>query len=133
MVIGRANCPIFTDGGDGGRPETGYGGVKHASQDRHPGCRPKRIDDESRQKFARSFLEKTHKKGETPHLSREEFTAYGQACLYMARGIFQILQDHEAQIFASIIPGEADSLPDLGKREEYFRKDHVFYWSAIFI
>jgi hypothetical protein len=91
-----------------------------------------RIDDQERQRYARSFLEKTHEKGVSPKLAREEFTAYGKACLHMARGIFQVLYDHEAKIFASIIPS---GIADFSKSEDtdnYFRKDHVFLLERYF-
>jgi hypothetical protein len=89
------------------------------------------IDDQSRQRYARSFLEKTHTKSVPPKLTREEFTAYGRACLYMARGIFQVLQDHEAKIFASIIPIISTDFLNSDK-EKYFRKDHVFLLERYF-
>jgi hypothetical protein len=90
-----------------------------------------RISDEDRQRYAKSFLEKTHKKDVLPKLVRKEFTAYGQACIYMAKGIFQVLQDHGAKIFASVIPGDTN-ISDSGRHHEYFRKDHVFLLERYF-
>jgi hypothetical protein len=90
------------------------------------------IDDQLRQKYAKSFLEKTHMKGVSPKLTREEFTAYGRACLYMAKGIFRILQDHEAKVFASIIPGNTTGLQSSDKPIDFFRKDHVFLLERYF-
>jgi hypothetical protein len=90
------------------------------------------IDDQERQRYARSFLEKTHEKGVSPKLAREEFTAYGKACLYMARGIFQVLYDHEAKIFASIIPSGIADFSKSENADDYFRKDHVFLLERYF-
>jgi hypothetical protein len=90
------------------------------------------MDDRARQRHAVSFLEKTHMQRPYPKLSREEFTAYGQACLYMAKGIFQVLHDHDAKIFASVIPGALPDSRSYGKLEEYFRKDHVFLLERYF-
>jgi hypothetical protein len=80
------------------------------------------MQDQERQKHARSFLEKTHR-NKTP--SREEFTAYGQACICMAQGIFQVMNFNDAVIFASIIPSGTEK-PDKKLFHEYLRKDHVF-------
>jgi hypothetical protein len=89
-----------------------------------------KIDDRTRQRHAKSFLEKSHMQRSAPN--REEFTAYGQACLYMAKGIFHVLHDHDAKIFASIIPGNMSNSKSYGKLEEYFRKDHVFLLERYF-
>ncbi len=59
------------------------------------------ISDESRRKHCRIFLTEGLEK-QSP--SREEFTAYGQACLKMANEVFQLLHDHEAVLFAAAIP-----------------------------
>ena len=50
------------------------------------------MNDEERRKHCRSFLTKGLEKKNNQ--TRDEFTAYGQACLAMADGIFQLLQDH---------------------------------------
>ena len=57
--------------------------------------------DEARQKHCRGFLTKGLEK--LPP-TREEFTAYGQACLEMAKGICQLLYDHGAVLLATAIP-----------------------------
>ena len=54
-----------------------------------------------RQKHAQAFLMKGFQK---LNPTSSEFCAYGQACIEMARGIFQLLRDHRAVLFASIIP-----------------------------
>ena len=86
------------------------------------------MSDESRQKHCRAFLTKGLEK-KVP--SRSEFTAYGQACLEMARGIFQLLRDHEAILFAAAIPARIRK-PSTVEAEEYLRKDHVFLLERFF-
>ena len=82
-----------------------------------------RMNDEERRKHCRVFLAKGFDK--KTNQTREEFTAYGQACLEMAEGIFQLLQDHGARLFASAVPrGAAKPPADLG--ENLLRKDFVF-------
>jgi hypothetical protein len=90
-----------------------------------------RMDDKTRQRHAMSFLEKTHVQRPYPKLTREEFTAYGQACLFMAKGIFQVLLDHDAKIFASVIPVDSTNFSNADK-EKFFRKDHVFLLERYF-
>lgn len=84
--------------------------------------------DEERRKHCRSFLTKglEHK---AP--SRDEFTAYGQACLEMARGLFQLLRDHSATLFAAAIPRSVRR-PASYEAKEYLRKDHVFLLERFF-
>ena len=77
---------------------------------------------EERRKHARAFLTKGLKK-ESPH--RDEFTAYGQACIEMARGIFELLRSHQAVVFASAIPCNPQ-LPQTEPIKNLLRKDHVF-------
>jgi hypothetical protein len=86
------------------------------------------FDDESRRKHTVSFFEKGRKKKKP---KREEFTAYGQACLSMARGIFQIVKGHDGLIFASAIPITVKK-PDTFKALEYLRKDHVYLLERFF-
>lgn len=57
--------------------------------------------------------------------NRAEFTAYGQACFEMAQGVFRLLRDHDAKLFAAAIPRGVKSPKDY-KATEYLRKDHVF-------
>lgn len=84
------------------------------------------LDDAARRKHAISFLNKTVQHGKP---TRVEFTAYGQACLKMARGIFELLVSHEAVLFASVIP-HTQNAPD--SRPEFLRKDHVFLLERYF-
>lgn len=86
------------------------------------------MSPESRRKHARAFLTKGLER-KTP--TRDEFTAYGQACLEMARGTFQLLRDHRAVLFASAIPCSVRK-PDVSHIEDFLRKDHVFVQERFF-
>ena len=86
------------------------------------------IDDATRRKLVVSFLNKGLRKSSP---NRDEFTAYGQACLLMARGIFNLLVDHDAVLFASAIPRECTK-PDTYEAREFLRKDHVFLLERYF-
>jgi Protein of unknown function (DUF3800) len=86
------------------------------------------LDDESRRKHCRGFLTKGLEK-KAPN--RVEFTAYGQACLEMARGLFQLLRDHDAVLFASAIPRGVKK-PATFEATEYLRKDQVFLLERFF-
>lgn len=87
-----------------------------------------RMADEERRRHCRGFLTKglEHKRP-----TRSEFTAYGQACLEMARGMFQLLRDHNARLFAAAIPRNAVR-PDTYEAAEYLRKDQVFLFQRYF-
>lgn len=80
-----------------------------------------------RQRLARSFLMKGFQKS-TP--TSAEFCAYGQACIEMARGVFQLLRDHGAVLFASITPRDATRV--VGPVDQLLRKDHVFLLERYF-
>jgi uncharacterized protein DUF3800 len=83
---------------------------------------------EERRKHCRGFLTKgLEKKPPT----RQEFTAYGQACLEMVRGTFQLLRDHKARLFASAIPKNVRR-PQSFKAENFLRKDQVFLLERYF-
>ena len=84
--------------------------------------------DTERQKNARSFLEKSHRK-QSP--SGEEFAAYGQACIFMAQGIFQVLNDNNVKIFAAIAQAQKPEKTQI-QYEGYLRKDHVFLLERYF-
>lgn len=77
---------------------------------------------EARRKHCRGFLTKGLEK-KTP--TRDEFTAYGQSCLEMARGTFELLRDHKAELFAAAIPRNVVKSAD-PRTADYLRKDHVF-------
>lgn len=86
------------------------------------------MPDDARRKHARGFLTKGLEK-KTP--TREEFTAYGQACIEMARGTFELLRSHGAVLFAAAIPASVKK-PDHPHIEEFLRKDHVFLQERFF-
>jgi hypothetical protein len=86
------------------------------------------LDDVSRRRHATSFLVKGRQK-EAPR--KIEFTAYGQACLKMAQGLFSILNAHDAKIFAVAIPRGVKK-PATVEAQEYLRKDLVFLLQRFF-
>jgi len=86
------------------------------------------LDDLARRKHAVGFLNKGVQK-QPP--TRLEFTAYGQACLEMVRGIFETLRTHEARVFAVAIPCSVEKPPTF-EAEEYLRKDYVFLLERFF-
>lgn len=86
------------------------------------------MNPDERRKHCRSFLTKGLEK-KTP--TRAEFTAYGQACLEMARSAVQTLRDHDAVLFAATIP-RGTSPPDGFASEDFLRKDHVFLFERFF-
>lgn len=81
-----------------------------------------------RQKHSRAFLAKGLQKA-VP--TSKEFCAYGQACIEMARGIFELLKTSNAVLFASAIP-RGSGKPTEERAEEYLRKDHVFLLERFF-
>lgn len=83
---------------------------------------------EERRRHCRAFFTKGLEK-KPP--SRQEFTAYGQACLEMARSIFQALRFRKARLFAAVIPREVRR-PTTFEAEEYLRKDQVFLLQRYF-
>ena len=86
------------------------------------------MSDEERRKNCRGFLTKGLEK-KVP--SRREFTAYGQACLEMATGTFQLLHDYGARLFAAAIPRSVAKPPSHEARD-FLRKDHVFLLERYF-
>lgn len=86
------------------------------------------MHDDARRKHCRSFFTKgLEKKPPT----RAEFTAYGQACLDMARSVFQALRAFDAKLFAAAIPATIQK-PETTTAEDYLRKDHVFLFERFF-
>lgn len=86
------------------------------------------LDELARRKYATAFLERGKQK-QAP--TRQEFTAYGQASLMMARGIFELLVSHEATLLAVAIPRTV-ARPPTHEAEEYLRKDQVFLLERYF-
>jgi hypothetical protein len=86
------------------------------------------MPDEERRKLVRAFFTKGLERVPPKH---DEFTAYGQACLQMGRGIWQQLHNHQAVLFAVAIPKTVKK-PQTTQAEEFLRKDHVFLLERFF-
>ncbi len=85
-----------------------------------------KLSDEERRDYACSFL---RRRGQKPN--QIEFTAYGQASLLVARGIFELLANHEAVLFAGAIPCGAKKIQGVNTNE-FLRKDQVFLLERYF-
>ncbi|NOQ23257.1 MAG: DUF3800 domain-containing protein [Candidatus Aegiribacteria sp.] len=84
--------------------------------------------EEERRKHCRGFLTKgLEKKPPT----RSEFTAYGQASLEMATGIFELLSQHGANLFATMIQ-RGVTKPNTFEAKDFLRKDQVFLFERFF-
>ncbi len=84
--------------------------------------------DQERQRHCRAFLTKgLEKKPPT----KAEFTAYGQANLFMAHAVFDALRDYEAKIFSALIPASVQH-PQTPTANKFLRKDHVFLLERFF-
>ena len=85
-----------------------------------------KMEEALRRKHALNFLN-AGKQHRTPR--RDEFTAYGQACIGMAEGIIQLLASHDAKVFAAVIPHlpKPKAMP-----EDFLRKDLVFLLERYF-
>lgn len=84
--------------------------------------------DDLRHKYALAFLNRGPAK-QTP--TREEFTAYGQACLAFARDIFRLVQQFEGVLFAVAVPRSIER-PEGFVEAEFLRKDQVFLLERYF-
>lgn len=87
-----------------------------------------RFDDQALRKHALNFLNATSQ-GRTP--KREEFTAYGQACIQVAEGICLLLKSHDAVLFASMIPptkAPADVDAEVPRKDIVFLLERYFYF-----
>lgn len=80
------------------------------------------MDEAERRKFAKRFLDCGANKQEPQD---DEFVGYGQACFRMAEGVFRLLRDHQAHIFAGVIPRGARKPKDFAF-EHYLRTDLVY-------
>lgn len=89
-------------------------------------CEPFRNSD--RQTLCRSFFNKGLTRS-APR--RDEFAAYGQACLHMAKETFSLLKKHEVVLLASAIPRGA-AKPPAYEFDDYLRKDIVFLLERFF-
>lgn len=85
-----------------------------------------RMDAAMRRKHALNFLN-NGRLNRSPRA--EQFAAYGQACIAMAEGVIELINSHDAQIFAAVVPRHPrpqNPLPD------YLRKDMVFLLERLF-
>ena len=81
-----------------------------------------------RRELSKKFLEKNN-----GGPNQDQFTAYGQACLAMAHGIFQLLVDSKAVVFAVAIPRGAQIPQPNFQFEDYMRKDAVYLFERFFL
>jgi hypothetical protein len=79
-------------------------------------------------KHALNFLNNSRQK-RSPR--RDEFTAYGQACLFFSLRVFELLKSHDAFVFAAAIPREVRA-PYGHAEKDYLRKDQVFLLERFF-
>jgi hypothetical protein len=86
------------------------------------------LDDASRKNGVGRFISKSQQKAAP---SRREFTAYGQACKLMAKKTFDLLEKHDAKLFASLIPRGVKPPPNF-RFAHYLRKDHIFLQERFF-
>lgn len=84
--------------------------------------------DRDRRRLCRSFLDKGRRKTSP---NRDEFTSYGQACLRMAEGVFELLEVHGAVLMASAIPRGVVRPPNF-RFDDYLRKDLVYLLERLF-
>lgn len=106
-------------------------GMKLLSRDRfeHAAQLPE-IDPGRRKHLCRALLQAGLEKRPP---TREQLTAYGQASLRMAEGIFDLLERHKAIIFASAVPrGTAKPAPGSPLPPDILRKDHIFLLERFF-
>lgn len=85
------------------------------------------LEDNERYNGVRRFLSKSA----TTRKSKRDFTAYGQASLLLVDGIFDLLEKHEAKLFASCIPRGIKPPKDF-KLGHFLRKDHIFLQERFF-
>ena len=86
------------------------------------------LPDNGRRHHCRSFLANSRRDRAPTGL---EFTAYGQACLGMARDMVALLKRFGAVLFASAIPRGVAKPPDY-RFDDYLRKDFVFLLERFF-
>ena len=106
-------------------------GMKLLQKDRfaHAAQMPE-IEVVKRQQLCRALLQAGLEKRPP---TREQLTAYGQASLRMADGIFVLLERHKAIIFASAVPrGTAKAPAGTQPSPDILRKDHIFLLERFF-
>jgi len=87
------------------------------------------IEGETRRHLCRSYLQAGLEK-RSP--KRDQFTAFGQASLAMADGIFTLLERYSARIFASAVPKGTGKRAAGAAPPEILRKDHTFLLERFF-
>lgn len=86
------------------------------------------LPDVVRRQQAQAFLAKGRAK-QPP--TRSEFTAYGQACIKMAKSIMDLLQRQDAVVFSVAIPRGAHKPPP-SHQPENLRRDWVYLFDRYF-
>ena len=86
------------------------------------------FESSHRQQLCRSLLQGGLEK-RAP--TRDQLTAYAQASLAMADGLFALLERHQAMVFAAAVPRGAANPPP-GSEQELLRKDHIFLFERFF-
>jgi Protein of unknown function (DUF3800) len=86
------------------------------------------LDDVARRKHAQAFLNRGRTKTQQSEI---EFRAFVQACIEMCRGVFRLLQAHDAKVFAAVVP-RSTRKPGTFQAEEYLRKDQVYLLERYF-
>lgn len=106
-------------------------GMKLLSKDRFAhAAQSAEFDPLKRRQCCRAFLQAGL---EQRPPTREQLTAYGQASLGMADGLFALLERHQAVIFASAVPcGTARPPPGTPPPPDILRKDHTFLLERFF-
>ena len=64
--------------------------------------------------------------------TKDQLTAYAQASLALADGLFELLERHRAVVFASAVPRGAAKPPAVTEQEDLLRKDHTFLFERFF-
>src|SRR5439155_21279391 len=106
-------------------------GMKLLQKDRflHAAQMPE-IETAKRQHLCRALLQAGLEKRPP---TREQLTAYGQASLRMADGIFLLLERNKAMIFASAVPrGTAKPAAGAPPPPDILRKDHILLLERFF-
>lgn len=86
------------------------------------------FDDAARRKHALNFL---NCKGQARTPRRDEFTAYGQACLAFVERTAETLRSHGCRLFASMIPcmkPPRDARTDVPRKDVVFLLERYFYF-----
>ena len=85
------------------------------------------LADNERYNGVRRFLSNSNAARKT----KRDFTAYGQASLLLADSIFDLLEKHDAKLFASCVP-KGVKPPKNFQLGHFLRKDHIFLQERFF-